>query len=138
MRNNRRLIALATLLFLGLTQARSHDALNAQEAQLPETTADVRCLVVGAIVIARDPTKQAAGMILAMYHIGRIEGRTPTADLEGLIVKQANAMTPADFASEAKRCGASLTAKGQELTQIGKRISERAKTQSDQSNPPAN
>jgi hypothetical protein len=81
-RNSRRLIALAALLALGSAQAPSHDALHLQDAQDADTTADVRCLIVGTVVIDRDPSKQAAAMMLAMYYIGRIEGRAPTADLE--------------------------------------------------------
>jgi hypothetical protein len=34
-------------------------------------------------------------------------------------------MTTADYGSEAKRCGASLSGKGQQITRIGKDIIER-------------
>jgi hypothetical protein len=56
-----------------------------------------------------------------MYYIGRIDGRVPQVDLEALLVKELSVMTQADLKSEAQRCGASLTARGQEITQIGKK-----------------
>jgi hypothetical protein len=61
----------------------------------------------------------------------------PQVDLEALLVKEIRVMTPADLNSEAQRCGVSLTAKGQEIAQIGKTLIERAKQQSNTASPPA-
>jgi hypothetical protein len=94
------------------------------------------CLVVG-FAISSEAAKQAAGTLLSLYYIGRIFGRTPQLDLEALLVKEIRVMTQADLNSEAQRCGVSLTAKGQEITQIGKNPIEPAKQQSNTASPPA-
>jgi hypothetical protein len=131
------LIVLAAILALWSSQAWSHNAQGAPDPQEAETIADIRCVIVGLVIASSDPTKQAAATMLGLYYIGRIEGRAPTADLETLIEREAGVMTRADIASEGKRCGAILSAKGQELAKIGKDISEHAKTSPDKLTPPA-
>jgi hypothetical protein len=95
-------------------------------AQGAETIADVRCVIVGIRFAGMtDAAQHSAGMVLSMYYIGRLDGRAPKLDIEELIIKEVSAMTESDYGSEAKRCGGSLTAKGQEVTRIGKDILER-------------
>ena len=72
-------------------------------------------------------TSADAGTMLSFYYIGRISGRAPQVDLEALLLKEIDVMTQVDLNSEAQRCGASLTAKGKEIAQIGKNLTERAK-----------
>ena len=99
--------------------------------QDPETIADVRCLIVGMkFAGVNDPNQQTAGMMLSMYYIGRLDRRVPKLDIEGLMIKEISSMTPSDYGSEAKRCGASFTAKGQEITRIGKDMVERGRKMS--------
>jgi len=110
-------------------------ALTLSSAQVPaqdtDTTADVRCLVVGMrIAGATDATQQSAGMMLSMYYIGRLDAHVPKLDIEQLMIKEIGRMTPADYGSEAKRCGASLTVKGQEISRIGKDMIERGQKMS--------
>jgi hypothetical protein len=98
-------------------QARAQDA---------DTTADVRCVIVGTRLLQQPgATEQSAGAMLTMYYIGRLDGRVPKLDLEEALIKEASIMTGSDYAAEAKRCGASLTAKGQEITRIGKDMVEK-------------
>jgi hypothetical protein len=95
-------------------------------AQDAETIADVRCVIVGIRFAGMaDAAQHSAGMMLSMYYIGRLDGRVPKLDIEELMIKEISAMTESDYGSEAKRCGGSLTAKGQEVTRIGKDIVER-------------
>jgi hypothetical protein len=62
--------------------------------------------------------------MLAFYYIGRLDGRAPKLDIEGLMAQEIRRMTPADYDSEAKRCGNGLAEKGREITEIGKRLAE--------------
>ncbi len=107
----------ATILALLPLQVRAQDA---------GTIADIRCVIVGVSFAGMaDQSRQSAGMMLSLYYIGRLNGRVPKLDIEDLLIKEMNAMTPSDYASEAKRCGASLTDKGREITRIGQDISAR-------------
>ncbi len=74
--------------------------------------------------------------VQARYYIARIDGSEPKVDLEALVVGE-SAMTSADINSEAQRCGVSLAAKGQEISQMANNITERAKAQSDKLNSSA-
>jgi len=119
---NTLLTVLVGALTLSSVQARAQDA---------ETIADVRCVIVGAKFGAMaDPSQRSAGMMLSFYYIGRLDGRMPKLDLEELMIKELSTMTTSDFGSEAKRCGASLTDKGQAISRIGKDIVERAQKMS--------
>ncbi len=125
---NRCLLAIGLLLMVSTLRAEPQDA---------QTIGDVRCVVVGIRVSAApDAAQHSAGLMLSLYYIGRLDGRAPTLNIEDLIIQQITTMTGADFSSEAKRCGASLTAKGQEITHIGKDIIDRGKQTSDKSAPP--
>jgi hypothetical protein len=96
------------------------------QAQDAATIADVRCVIVGISFAGMpDPSRQAAGTMLSLYYIGRLNGRAPKLNIEDLLIKEISTMTSSDYDSEAKRCGARLTEKGQEITRIGKNISER-------------
>jgi len=124
MRNNL-LKVLAGALSLCMAQVQAQDV---------ETSADVRCLVVGLRIAGMaDATQRSAGLMLSMYYIGRLDTHVPKLDLEDLLLKEVSSMTAADYGSEAKRCGASLTDKGQEITRIGKDLVERGQKMSDTS-----
>jgi hypothetical protein len=96
------------------------------KAQDAETIADVRCVIVGFNFAAmKDSQHQIAGAMMSLYYVGRLNGRAPKLDLESLLIKEVEVMTPSDYELEAKRCGASLSNKGQEISQIGKDLAAR-------------
>lgn len=106
------LIALAICVVLTTLPARAQDT---------EVLADVRCAAVGIVIGRNDPGRRAAGMMLSLYYLGRLDGRAaPNLDIEGTLLKQMSAMTAADYVSEAKRCGAKLTEKGHAIARIEK------------------
>jgi hypothetical protein len=108
---------LASALTLLSLQARAQDA---------EIIADVRCVIVGIRLAGMaDPSQESAGTMLSLYYIGRLDGRAPKLDVEDLMIREISRMTTQDFASESKRCGASLTEKGRQITSIGKAMNER-------------
>lgn len=89
----------------------------------PATIADVQCLVVGATLAdSSDQRKKLIGTMLAIYYLGRIDGRSPKADLEALMRLEASKMTQVDFRNAARRCGSELSARGAEITRIGRRL----------------
>lgn len=85
------------------------------------TERDVRCVAVGIRIINLGDTQhRAVGTMLTMYYVGKLAGRTPDLDIEKWIVKQVKEMKSPDYAAEAQRCGAEMSAKGQQLVRIGK------------------
>ena len=89
-------------------------------AQDADTVADVRCVAVG-IRSAElpDSREKSTGLLMALYFIGRLDGRNPKLDLEALLAEQLAKMTAADFAAEATRCSSSLATKGAQITKLG-------------------
>ena len=89
-------------------------------AQDADTVADVRCVAVG-IRSAElpDSRQKSTGLLMALYFIGRLDGRDPKLDLETLLSEQLSKMTAADFTAEAARCGSSLASKGAQITHVG-------------------
>jgi hypothetical protein len=107
-------------------------------AQAPqaETIDDVRCVAVGmSMGGSGNSTQQSAGMMLALYYIGRIDGREPTLDIEVSMTKELLKMTSADFSREASRCGGHLTEKGKEITKMGEDMMELARKMPDKASP---
>ena len=85
-----------------------------------QTVADVRCVVVGLRMIQMTmPQQRAAGMMLAMYYLGSLDGRASHADIGKLIEREVGKMNPAEFRASAARCGKALARKGKEIQQIG-------------------
>jgi hypothetical protein len=94
-------------------------------AQRPEDTADIRCVAVALKMTEMPSTEQkSAGLMMAVFYLGRLDGRVPNLDIEKLIVEQVGKMSNADYSSEAIRCGKSLSEKGQKITQIGQKLSQ--------------
>jgi hypothetical protein len=89
-------------------------------AQDADTVADVRCVAVG-IRSAElpDSRQKSTGLLMALYFIGRLDGRDPKLDLEAMLSAQLSKMTAADFTAEAARCGNSLASKGAQITHVG-------------------
>jgi hypothetical protein len=95
-------------------------------AQAVPPAADIRCLIVGMqLSTATDTNQRTGGNILTMYYFGRLE-HYPSKVLEDAIFKESLTLKPAEFESEAGRCGRSLMEKGQEVTLIGSNLSRRA------------
>ncbi len=89
-----------------------------------ETLADVRCMLVALHTATLNvPAERIAGMMAAIYYLGRLDGHSPHADIEQLIKSDARKMTPAELRVESARCGGVLEKKGQELQKIGAALS---------------
>jgi len=92
-----------------------------------ETAGDARCFIVGIQMSrAADASQQNAGLLLALYYLGRLDGMVPKVDLEELLAKETPAMAElAEFKKEAVRCGKALSEKGVAIQQIGQHLTLR-------------
>lgn len=89
----------------------------------PQTVADAQCMVVGArLAASSDPQQRMPGQMILMYYLGRIDGRSPNADLETLIKNETQRMTISDLQNAASRCGKEFSARGDEVVRIGKSL----------------
>jgi hypothetical protein len=97
-------------------------------AQNADNIADIRCVAV-ALRLAELPAaaQKSSGLLMAIYYLGRIDGRAPTLDIEELIFEQISKMTGADYSAEATRCGKDLIEKGQKITQLGQDLTKRGR-----------
>jgi hypothetical protein len=88
--------------------------------------ADVRCVAVAfRISELPAPVQKSSGLLMAVYYLGRLDGRAPERDIEDLIFEQITKMTNEDYRAEAVRCGNTLTEKGRKITQMGENLSRR-------------
>lgn len=90
-----------------------------------DTSDDVKCLAVSLnMSAAQDPDEQSVGMLSTMYWLGRLDGRTPTLDLE----KQMDAvggMKDEELKAEAVRCAAALSTRGDALSKLGESMRQK-------------
>jgi hypothetical protein len=107
-------------LFLGVVLAVALAICGKVHAQSADTIADVHCVIVGArLASSADANERSRGAMLLIYYLGRLDGRSPTLDLEHLVLSEAAHVTPAELQSETRRCSEALASKGQQITRIG-------------------
>ena len=103
-------------------------ALARADSAKTQTVADAQCMVVGAHLSASsDPQQRVPGQMILMYYLGRIDGRSPNADLKALTKTETQKMTASDLQNAAGRCGKEFSARGEEIVQIGKSLGKPAK-----------
>ena len=89
----------------------------AHALETPPST-DIHCLIVGSLLSnSTDTTQRAAGSILVMYYLGRLESFS-AQEIEDAMASETVAMPPLMYQSEAMRCGKTLQEKGQMMQQI--------------------
>lgn len=99
-------------------------AANADEALSQETIADVRCVIVASVMGNQESNVHNAAL-LALYFLGRIDGRDPPSfDLSKAMIAQLNLMSPTDFSAEGKRCGKELESRGLYLAEAGQNLTK--------------
>lgn len=92
-----------------------------------DAVADARCVIVASrMVTLPDAQQRGAGMLLAMFYLGRLGARHGYADVRRLILEEAKSMTVADLRSAAMRCGKALQEEGGRLSQIDGEIGREA------------
>jgi hypothetical protein len=94
----------------------------------PETIDDIRCLAAGLrFAEMPDSHQKSTGMLMVLYYLGRLDGRNPDLDVEGLLSQEIPKMTAAEYAAEATRCSNNLSAKGQQISRLGEKMLPRFK-----------
>lgn len=114
--NRFHIFALASLLTCAALPAKADDQ---------ALRADIRCTIVGVLMVDKGGQAGSLGMLASLYFLGKVDGRVPDADLEKLMTEEILKMNPALVESEAKRCGAELSERGKNLKTIGGDIQDR-------------
>lgn len=93
------------------------------------TSSDIRCMLVGLrMMTLNTPQQRTDGVMLAIYYLGRVDGRAPRANVEQLLVNESEKITSAELRKDAARCGRTLEEKGHQLQGIGAAFSRGPKT----------
>lgn len=92
-------------------------------AETAETTADLRCVAV-AFAMTSDPKFSSIGMMVALYYLGRLDGRDPDLDLAKKFSDPDALMAGMSVQEAAKSCGEKMSLRGRELKDIAARIEE--------------
>jgi len=96
-------------------------------AQREPSTQDVRCIVVASRVSAiPDKDKQAAGKLLTMFYLGRVDAAFPSNQLAAAIEREDHALNASDFRSELSRCSNYLRDRALALDGISKNLQRSA------------
>ncbi len=92
-------------------------------AQADATAADVRCLVVLGIVSDMAEASNKPRVTAALtYYLGRLDGRTPSLDLEAQMAAEGAKLSPQDLRAEAVSCGQAVATRGEAVRAIGDRL----------------
>jgi hypothetical protein len=88
-----------------------------------ENARDIRCLIaVSELSQSKDKAVETAGLIASQYYLGRIDGRTPNADLEALIIQEAPKLGNAERGPLLATCGKLIEDRGKALEAIGNKL----------------
>ena len=102
-------------------------ALSRVHAADGQVDADARCIVVAMHIASLGTAVQrTAGMMIAMYYFGRLDGRAPHADVERLIENEAKKMSMVELRENAARCGQALQVRSREFASIGEDLARQA------------
>ena len=95
----------------------------AARAEGPDTTTDIRCLVVaGAFAQKDDPKLKQIGATAFVYFWGRLQGRGDMAGLSDRVKQEIGRMSPDDIQAQAPLCGKMLTDTGDAIQALGRDI----------------
>jgi hypothetical protein len=87
-------------------------ALAQDDAQLQ---ADLRCATLGLAIIGSPettPEQKQGGALISSYYIGRVQGRSPSINLEDAIYDTTVNTTPEQGEQDRQRCSAEFQARG--------------------------
>ena len=113
--------ALAAVALVCAPQARAQD-----DAQLQ---ADLRCATLGLAIIGSPettPEQKQGGALISSYYIGRVQGRSPSINLEDAIYDTTVNTTPEQGEQDRQRCSAEFQALGRSLIDMGANLQRRA------------
>ena len=101
---------------------------SAHAADTPKT-ADIRCLVIGSLMVvsAKNDAQRNVALMMSIYWVGRLDAFS-AQEIEDAMVRESE-MTALQIQSETVRCAEILQLKGEMMTEIGNNIMRRAKDQ---------
>lgn len=77
---------------------------------------DARCAVMSALMTNSDnPEYKQAGMMSALYYLGRLDGRSSKQEVEAALKAQYRKLSAEIIAEEGPRCGEILEQRGDDL-----------------------
>jgi hypothetical protein len=102
---------------------------NIAKAESPDTTADIRCFTAGIVssTLTKDASAQHSLQMMALYFLGRLDGREIEVDLKKRFVEEAGKMTRQDVGSEDVRCGKFIQERGAFLNELGQDLMRQVK-----------
>ena len=86
---------------------------------MSEARTDLRCVVAFGWLAKSDPKMKEGAMLGAFYYLGRVDSRHPELDLKKALGDAAQGLVPQDLVADAKRCGATVKARGEALKAVG-------------------
>lgn len=101
-------------------------ALAQDDAQLQ---ADLRCATLGLSIIGSPdatPEQKQGGALISSYYIGRVQGRSPSINLEDAIYDTTVNMTPEQAEQDRQRCSTEFQTLGRSLIDMGANMQRRA------------
>jgi hypothetical protein len=93
----------------------------AAAAPEPSITDDVRCLIVMSAISgsATEPQAKQGGMFGTLIWYGRLSARMPAEAIAATVKQEAAKMNKDNFVTDAKRCGAEMSAYGTAMQALG-------------------
>jgi hypothetical protein len=93
----------------------------AQTMATPDDS-DLRCFAITSAMVSKAPPEAQPGIAAGMmYFMGRVEGRSPSLDLETAVRRVVPSLADAAFfQAEAQRCASILQERGAYLQKMGK------------------
>ena len=84
---------------------------------------DMRCLILTSeMAESEDKDLETAGLIASQYYLGRIDGRSPGADLEKLLVQEAGRIADEERPQLTMACAKHMEERGKHLEAVGNKI----------------
>ena len=84
---------------------------------------DMRCLIVSfELADNKDKELETAGLLASQYFLGRIDGRSPEADFEALLVREAERMTEAEKSGLIASCLKQIEDRNKLLEALGTKV----------------
>jgi hypothetical protein len=96
-------------------------------ARADDTDNDVECVAIGlGMAASQDAVMKSSGGMVALYYLGRLDGRTPDLGLEDRLLSAIRGLGPNELRLAATRCSEGLKARGESLTAIGKDLQQKS------------
>jgi hypothetical protein len=95
-----------------------------------DTVSDLRCFVTVSMLARQvEEANKGSVMVVAVYYLGKLDGRTPKLDLAAQAESLARKLWSEDYRAEAVRCSTAMGARGEQLLAVSQRLQASAGAQ---------